>query len=317
MAEQEQVVDSATKGKVVVGGGTGFVGSEVCSLLRRKGYQVVVISRSQGNGKMTWDQLVAQGLPDQTVAVVNVAGHNILDKFSRWNDNFKILVRESRIKPASMLRQAIESAQNPPDSFVQVTGAGYYPFNSDEEFTEDKVVSNNSYFTKLVEDWEAAATLKPGHKTRNVFIRSGVVLGRNGGLIQQIFLPFFMGTGGRMGTGEQYMPWIHVKDLSGLILHSIENKTVRGPVNGVAPDLVTNQQFVDAFGASLHRPVFFPLPGFVFNLVFGEERAAIILGSQKVVPKKAQDTGFKFRFPTIAEACQEFSALFYTDPDSN
>lgn len=310
----------ASKGKVIVGGGTGFVGGEVCALLQRKGYQVVIISRSQGSGgpadpqRLTWLRLQQEGLPAGTTAVVNVAGHNILDKFKRWNDSFKTLVHDSRVLPAKMLKEAIEKADTVPDAFVQVTGAGYYPFDRPEDMTED-FQAGTGYFTRLVEDTEGAATLPKGHPTRNVFVRPGVVLGRSSGMIKELFPPFFLGLGGVMGSGSQTMPWIHVKDLAGIILHSIENKEVSGAVNAVAPEMVTNAEFVSAFGSALGRPTFIPLPELVFNFVFGEERAALILKSQRVVPSKALATGYKFRFPTIAAACEEFSTIFYSDPD--
>ena len=111
------------------------------------------------------------------------------------------------------------------------------------------------------------------------------------------------------------MPWIHVKDLSGMIIHIIENEQVKGVVNGVAPEIITNSEFVKAFASSLNRPAFFPIPEFAWNLIFGEERATIVTKGPKVVPKKALDTGFQFRFGTISKACQEFASLFYSDSD--
>ena len=118
-----------------------------------------------------------------------------------------------------------------------------------------------------------------------------------------------------MGTGTQNMPWIHVKDLSGIIVHAIENEKVEGVMNGVAPEIITNQEFVNSFASALNRPSFFPLPDFVWNNVFGEERATMITKGQKVMPKRTLESGYKFRFPTIAQACGEFSKLFYEDSD--
>jgi len=321
-AETEEQTSEAftSKGKVVVGGGTGFVGGEVCALLQRKGYQVIVISRSQGPGgphdpqRMTWQRLEQEGLPAGTTAVVNVSGHNILDKFRRWNDSFKTLVRDSRILPAKMLREAIVKTESAPDAFVQVTGAGYYPFDRAEDMSED-FQAGTGFFTSLVQDTEGAAALPEAHPTRNVYVRPGVVLGRNSGMIKELYPPFFFGLGGVMGSGAQVMPWIHVKDLAGIILHSIEDKQVSGAVNAVAPEMATNSEFVSAFGSALGRPTFIPLPEAVFNLVFGEERASLILKTQRVVPTKALATGYKFRYPTIADACKEFSSFFYADPD--
>ena len=120
-----------------------------------------------------------------------------------------------------------------------------------------------------------------------------------------------------MGSGTQNMPWIHVKDVSGLIVHSIENKGVKGVLNGVSPQIISNQEFVNAFASALYRPAFFPLPDFVWNLVFGEERAAVITKGVTVVPKRTvEEAGYKFRYQSISEACAEFSPLFYNDPDT-
>ena len=323
-AEEVYKVDKE-KAKVVVGGGAGFVGSEVCSHLRRKGYDVVIVSRHKFDSKViTWDDVRFQGLPEGTIAVVNLAGQNMLEPLKRWTPAFKELVRESRIQTARSLHDAIvnrhKAGMEVPDVFVQITGVGIYP-PGDNNVTYDESseieASDGGFMSRLVVDWEDAARLPPEVPTRNVFIRSGVVLGRNGGMIKQIFIPFFMGTGGRMGSGEQNMPWIHVKDVSGIILHSIENKKVQGVLNGVAPQIITNQEFVTAFASSLHRPAFLPLPDFVWNFVFGDERAAIITKGVTVLPRRTvADAEYKFRYPSIDEACNEFSHLFYSDPDS-
>lgn len=324
-AEEGLKVNNESKGKVVVGGGAGFVGSEVCSLLRRKGYDVVIISRHKFDARViTWDDIRFQGIPERTVAVVNLAGQNMLEPLKRWNPAFKELIRESRIQTARCLKEAIinkhKAGMEVPEVYVQITGVGIYPpGDNDVIYDEDSKVqeSDGGFMSRLVMDWEEAAKLPPEVATRNVFVRSGVVLGRNGGMIKQIFLPFFMGTGGRMGSGEQNMPWIHVKDVSGIIVHSIENKKVAGVLNGVTPQIITNQEFVNAFASALHRPALIPLPDFVWNLVFGEERAEVITKGVTVLPKRTvDDAEYKFRYPTIVEACQEFSHFFYNDPDS-
>ena len=322
-AEEDQITHDKTKGKVLVGGGSGFVGTEVCSLLRRKGYDVITVSRTKFDSRVvTWDDIRFRGLPDNTIAVVNLAGQNMLDPLKRWNPAFKELVRESRIQTATSFKEAIvnrhKAGLDTPNVFVQITGVGIYPAGDNIiKYDEDSKIDPKSggYMSRLVEDWEDAAKLPSDVPTRNVFLRSGVVLGRNGGMIKQIFLPFYLGGGGRMGSGEQNMPWIHVKDVSGIILHSIENDNVKGVLNGVAPQVISNQDFVNAFASSLYRPAFFPLPDFVWNLVFGEERAAIITKGVTVLPTRTEDSGYVFRYPNINQACQEFSHLFYQDPD--
>eukprot|EP00088_Acartia_fossae_P065912 TRINITY_DN81414_c0_g1_i1.p1 TRINITY_DN81414_c0_g1~~TRINITY_DN81414_c0_g1_i1.p1 ORF type:complete len:139 (-),score=45.11 TRINITY_DN81414_c0_g1_i1:47-463(-) len=136
-------------------------------------------------------------------------------------------------------------------------------------------------------------------------------------MIQQTILPFFFGLGGRMGSGDQVMPWIHVKDVAGLMVHCVNNDKCSGVFNTVAPEVITNNTFTQSYAGTLNRLAIFPVPGFVLNTIFGEERANMVLQSQTVVPKKALDTGYEFRFPTIKEACEEFAHLGYIDPDSD
>lgn len=230
-------------------------------------------------------------------------------------------VYDSRIGTATAFKEAIlkTDVKKRPQVFVQITGVGYYPNHPDNLIYNEhfKVEPSNDYFIKLVVDWEAAATLPPDLGVRNVFVRPGVVLGRKGGMIQQLFLPFYFGTGGRMGSGTQPMPWIHVKDLAGIIVHAVEDPKVNGVLNGVAPSLVTNQEFVSAFAGALSRPCFLPVPETVWNLAFGQERASMITKGQRVEPKRTLESGYKFRFPTISKACEEFSSLFYTDTDDD
>ena len=307
-----------TSNKILVGGGTGFIGTELCKTLKNKGYNPIIVSRSPGQSRVTYANLESNGLPLNTTAVVNLAGQNVLDYFHRWTPSFKSQVYDSRINSAKAFKKAIEKCEpeKRPKVFVQVTGIGYFPPRDDGfVYNEDSTVeeSKRDFFSKLVVDWENAARLAPDTGVRNVFLRPGVVLGRNGGMIKQIFLPFFLGTGGRMGSGEQPMAWIHVKDVCGIITHAIENEKVNGVLNAVAPEIITNQEFVDSFASALHRPAFFPLPDFVWNLVFGEERATMITKGQMVRPERTLESGYQFQFPNIAKACEEFSVLSYTD----
>ena len=322
-ARENLYEDETGPNKVLIGGGTGFIGTELCKTLKRKGYKAVIVSRTasgRGEGdRITYADLKEFGLPQNTKAVVNLAGQNVLDCFNRWTDTFKTKVYDSRISTAKAFKEAIESSPKGrrPEVFVQITGVGYFPPSNDIVYNENTAVedSKRDYFSRLVQDWESAATLSPSSGVRNVFVRPAVVLGRQGGMIQQIFLPFFMGVGGRMGAGNQPMAWVHVKDLCGIIVHAVENDKVEGVLNAVAPQIITNQEFVSAFGSALHRPVFFPLPDTVWNLVFGQERATMITKGQKVTPTRTLESGYTFRFPTISEACQEFAQLMYQDVD--
>jgi len=301
--------------KILVGGGSGFVGQEVCLQLRRAGYEVIIISRSPGQFRKTWTELADEGIPTGTKAVINLAGQNVLDPFSRWSPAFKELCRSSRIETTKELASAVRRAgpASKPRVFVSVSGVGYYPPDMKAEYDESGP-QGSDWLAELSGEWEAAAR-NCGEGTRTVIIRPGVVLGRNGGMIQQIFLPFFLGLGGRMGEGSQPLPWIHVKDLAGLISHAVEKEDMEGVYNAVAPDMISNQKFVNAFASALGRPAFIPLPEAVWNLVFGEERAVMITRGQRVVPRRTLEAGFVFRFPSIQQACAEFGRFPYADED--
>ena len=139
-----------------------------------------------------------------------------------------------------------------------------------------------------------------------VFV-SGVVLGRDGGMIQQMFLPFFFGVGGKMGSGKQYLPWIHIADIASIITFAVMNDKVTGILNGVAPQMATNEEFTKTFGSTMKRPTLIPVPEGIVNRVFGPERGKIILQGQKVIPKRTLELGYKYLYPDLKSACQEFS----------
>nr|ACO11611.1 UPF0105 protein C14orf124 homolog [Caligus rogercresseyi] len=298
-------MEGTSRKLVLVGGGTGFVGKELKEELSKRGYEVMNISRKSSKDSLTWDQIKTEGLPPSTAAVVNLAGQNVLDPLYRWNEDFKNLVYKSRIETTHILREAIQESSNKPDAFVQVTGVGYYSPHVSDVQSEDSPGGTHDFLAKLVKDWEAAGDTDV---VRRVSLRSGVVLGRSGGMIAQIIYQFYFGLGGVMGSGDQPFPWIHVGDLTSLILHAIEDKDLKGPVNAVSPTITTNKEFVSAFSSALCRPAFIPVPEFVWNTVFGQERADMITKGPKVTSIKLDN--FRFKYPTISDACKEFARLF-------
>jgi uncharacterized protein len=150
-----------------------------------------------------------------------------------------------------------------------------------------------------------------------LILKTGVVLGRRGGMIAQLYWPFFLGLGGPVSSGQQHFPWIHVRDLARLFQFSIENDQITGVLNGVAPQIITNKEFAQAFGRSLWKPALIPLPAFVFEKMFGAERAKMVLEGQKVIPKRTLSYGFEYHFPDIYSACKEFAPLIYLDDFSS
>lgn len=315
-----------------MGGGTGFIGKEIVGLFEKLDYEVMVITRKKTavdrkrrleilkdaepprlNTK-SWIEIEEDGLPLGTVAVVNTAGQNVLDPLRRWSPGFRQNVYNSRVNTNNLLAKAISRSKVKPKAFVHMSGVGFYPPGPGVQ-DEDSEGGKHDFLARLVTDWERAAQLPPEIPTRVVSLRSGVVLGRNGGLVQQTILPFFLGLGGSMGSGSQIMPWIHVKDLASLISHCVLSDC-SGVYNAVAPQTVTNKQFVKAYAREMSRPAIIPLPEFVLKAVFGAERASIITQSQNVQPKRTLESGFNFTYPTIEEAAEEFAHLMYVDPDT-
>ncbi|XP_061775548.1 epimerase family protein SDR39U1 [Nerophis ophidion] len=300
--------------RVVIGGGTGFVGRELIRLLRDKGHEVTVISRQPGPGKITWSELQSGGLPPCEGAV-NLAGENLMNPLRWWNESYKKDLFSSRIDTTKALAQAIAASPSPPQSWVLVSGVACYQPSLTAEYTEDSDWTPFDLLSKLVQEWEASALLPKSvtESTKQVVIRPGAVLGRDGGAMKQMLLPFWLGLGGTLGSGQQPFPWIHVSDLAGLIAHALE-PPIGAPLslpqvfNGVAPTLNTNYEFTKELGRVMRRPTIFPVPGFVMNALMGSERAVVLTQGQKVLPKRTLEAGFQYKYPDLSSALKEIVA---------
>lgn len=290
---------------VLIGGGSGFVGRHLTRLLTDHGWKVIIVSRSAGANKITWSDLQRSGLPEECTAVVSMSGENILNPLKRWDDSFQKAVWSSRVDCTRSLASAIRKAAKPPKVFISMSGVGYYKPDLSMTYDESSPGGDHDYLSELCTAWEGAAELPSTVNVRQVILRSGVVLGRDGGMIQQIYWPFFFGTGGRIGSGDQWFPWIHVEDTAGFIRYAIDNDNVSGVFNGVAPQCATNAQFTKAFASAMNRPAFFPVPAFVMNTVYGPERGKVILEGQKIIPVRTLESGYQFRFPDLTSACRD------------
>ncbi|NXR06422.1 D39U1 protein, partial [Semnornis frantzii] len=290
------------------GGGTGFVGRALTQLLRSRGHEVSLVSRRGGRDRIRWEELSRCGLP-LCDAVVNLAGENVLNPFRRWNDAFCKEIISSRVETTKTLAKAISGAEQPPRAWVLVTGVGYYRPSPTAEYTEDSPGGDFDFFSGLVSSWEAAAAI-PGSPTRSVVVRSGVVLGQGGGAISQMLLPFRLGLGGPLGSGLQPFPWIHIRDLVGIVSHALESECVRGVLNGVSPAAAatSNGAFARELAAALGRPALLPVPGWAVWAALGAERALLLLEGQRVVPKRTLETGYHFIFPDLPAALKDIVA---------
>ncbi|XP_059164445.1 epimerase family protein SDR39U1-like [Physella acuta] len=290
---------------ILVGGGTGFIGRYVAKLGARKGFKVISVSRKAGPNCLTWNDVSRAGLPDDCVAVVSMSGEPILQPFKRWTEEMKQIIKESRVDKTKLLRQAITSSTKPPKVFVSFSGIACYKPHLTREYTELDQVEPYDFLSQLTREWEDAGRLPEGGPTRSVILRTGIVLGNEGGVIQNIKLPFSLGLGGPMGSGKQWFPWIHVEDLAGIVLHAIENDQVTGVLNGTSPNPVLSQEFTKAYASALHRPHLIPLPSFVVSTVFGAEAGPVLLDGQKVLPKRTLESGYRFQYPTVQAACKQ------------
>lgn len=288
---------------VLMTGGTGFLGTVLVRALRHRGHHVTVLSRHPRKpGEALWPADGEEGAllarVDRTDAVVNLAGESIAG--ARWTPARKQAIRDSRVDVTSALAAAIATAPAPPPVFLSGSAIGFYGARDDTPLDESS--SNGADFLgEVCAAWEAAA-LRAAGRTRVVLLRTGIVLDKHGGALPQIARPFRFGVGGPLGSGRQYMSWIHLQDWVNLVLWSLERDTVSGPLNLTAPTPVTNQEFSRVLAGELQRPGFLRAPAFALRLLMGEMADAIALGGQRVLPRKAEAEGYAFRYAHLAPA---------------
>jgi uncharacterized protein (TIGR01777 family) len=303
--------------RVFVAGGTGMIGSRLVRALAERKDEVVLLTRRPEAVRQALGpacQVVA-GDPTQPgpwmeavdgcEAVVNLAGENLFNR--RWNAAFKQLLRDSRLRSTDNVVQALarrpRTAAGAAKVLVNASAIGYYGPHGDEELTEDSPPGDD-FLARLCVDWEQAARGAEGHGVRLALVRVGVVLGRDAGPVAKLMLPFKMGTGGPVGSGKQWLSWVHHADIVGILLLALDNGAAQGPLNGTAPQPVTNREFAKAFGRALNRPAFLPTPGFALYLMLGEV-AELLTAGQRVLPRRAQALGYAFRFPDIDSALRD------------
>jgi hypothetical protein len=231
-------------------------------------------------------------------AIVHLSGENIA---GRWTAAKKTKLRDSRIKSTRLLSKTLAELQKPPKVLVCASAMGYYGNRSDEMMKEDSP-PGRGFLAETVKEWEAQVQPAIKKGIRVVNLRTGVVLSPAGGALKEMLLPFKMGVGGVIGSGEQYFSWIAIDDVVGAIYHCINTESLSGPVNVASPNPVTNREFTKTLGRVLSRPTIFPLPAFAARLVFGEMGEELLLASIRVQPAKLQATGYPFRYPDLEGA---------------
>src|ERR1700677_998330 len=298
--------------RIFITGGTGLVGQRLVPRLLQRGDQVAVLPRRADAAQQLWGQTVSvvQGDPVQPGpwqdalaeghAVVNLVGEGVFNR--RWTAAYKEILVSSRVKSTDNVVAALASQPKMPGAsagkvLVNASAIGFFGFTGDEELTENSPRGDDT-LARLCIEWEKAAQAATTHGCRAVMLRIGVVLDRAGGALKKMLLPFKMFAGGPIGSGKQFVSWIHHADLVGLILLALDNPQALGAMNATAPQPVTNRDFSRALGRALHRPSFLPTPSFALRLALGEV-AALITKGQRVLPRKALELGYKFQFDTI------------------
>ncbi len=297
---------------VLVSGGTGFIGSRVCTVLHEQGDTVQVLSRNPTRAQTQLKSVSAvygwnpetEKLPSEAVsdakAVVHLAGETIA---GRWNAEKKRRIRESRILSTRNLVASFAEQSTKPDVLVCASAIGYYGDSGDAHFTEVSPAGTD-FLAEVCQEWETEAQKAEAFGIRVVMVRIGLVLGLGGGLLTQVLPPFKMGVGGILGNGRQWMSWIHVDDVVGIVIHALENEEIRGPLNATAPVPVRNLEFTKTLGTVLRRPTLFPVPTFGLRLMMGEFADFVVL-SQNVLPEKTEVSGYEFRHRTLESALRD------------
>jgi len=299
--------------RVVVLGATGFIGRALVGALTGRGDDVLVLSRRPhlaarrfgGNVQATqWSPEYDPGWGEQIEgydAVVNLAGEPLLGR--RWSRRQKDLILKSRIDSAAGLIKAIRRADHRPGALISASAVGYYGRRGDEELAENSPPGDD-FLAEVCRAWEKEVEDDDTESVRTVRIRIGMVLGRGGGALPRLVVPFRFYMGGRFGSGRQWVSWIHLKDLIGIILWALDNPQVEGPLNGTSPQPVNNREFTQTLGRVLNRPAAVPIPGFILRLALGEA-ADVLLEGQRAVPKRVMELGYSFHYPSLAGALQE------------
>lgn len=296
--------------KVVVAGGSGFLGAALCTGLAARGHEIVVLTRgtsatSDGARYVTWPAEDAPGpwrdVIDGAEAVINLAGAGIADK--RWNTTRKELLRSSRILATRALVSAIRAAKSRPQVLLSGSAVGFYGAQpEDGPDLDESAPPGSDFLATLTVDWEAEAHAAAALGCRVVLLRTGIVLAHQGGALQKMMPPFKFFVGGPIASGRQVISWIHLNDWVAMAAWLVEHGTATGAYNGTAPHPVTNAEFSKALGAALGRPSWLTVPGFALKILLGEMAGVALLAGQRAVPHRAVAGGFSFEYPEIGIA---------------
>jgi len=292
--------------KILITGASGLIGTALRRSLAEKGRGMLLASRREPKDErhIQWDP--STGFADEDLvrlegldAVVHLAGESISGL--RWTDEKKKAIRDSRVQGTRTIIEAFARLEKKPKVFISGSATGFYGDRGDSEMNESNS-AGDTFLSEVCKEWEAESRRAEDMGIRTVLLRTGIVLSKNGGALATMLTPFKLGVGGVVGSGKQWMSWVSLDDVVGIINFVLENEEIHGPVNAVAPNPVTNAEFTKALGKELYRPTILPLPEFAVKLVFGEMGDALLLDSTRVVPKRLLEAGYEFKFTDLQPA---------------
>ncbi|MBM6616468.1 TIGR01777 family oxidoreductase [Bacillus suaedaesalsae] len=295
--------------KIAIAGGTGFVGKALTKSLVQRGDEVLILTRNipsikeEGVRYVKW--LGESSTPEYDLngvdAIINLAGESL--NSGRWTEARKERIYNSRIHATREIVRIIGIMKNKPSTLINASAVGYYGISRTDTFTEEIAQHSQDFLGEVVWSWEEEARTVEQFGVRVVFSRFGVILGKDEGALPRIVLPYKLFAGGTVGSGKQWLSWIHVDDVVGMILFAITHDQITGPLNVVSPSPVTMKEFGKSVGKVLRKPHWLPVPGFALKLLLGE-MSILVLEGQKVLPKVAEQHGYKFIYSTIDEALE-------------
>lgn len=291
---------------MLITGASGLIGKALQASMAGSDDDLLLASRKAGDNDDRIQWTVEEGFTETDRleglnAVIHLAGENISGL--RWTDEKKKAIRDSRVIGTRNVVEAISKLKVKPKVLVTSSAIGYYGECGDEEVTESSMPGDD-FLAEVAKAWETESRRAEDAGVRTVLLRTGIVLSKDGGALGTMLLPFKLGVGGVIGSGRQWMSWISIDDHVRVIRHVIENESIRGAVNSVAPGPVTNEQFTKILGEVLYRPTILPLPSFAVSMLFGEMGDALLLSSTRVVPKRLLDSGFEFKYPDLKSALE-------------
>jgi uncharacterized protein (TIGR01777 family) len=302
------------KMRYIITGGTGLIGSALSEALVAAGDQVVVLSRNPekahvpaGVEVVRWDTRSSNGWVDQLEGadgVINLAAESI--GVARWSAEQKQRLIQSRVNAGAAIVEAVNRVNHKPEVVLQINAVGYYGIKADEVITE-KDPPGNDFLANVAERWENTTLGVQAMGVRRVIVRSGVVLEKNHGMLPKMMLPFRLFIGGPLGSGKQWISWIHLDDLIQGMVYVLKDRSARGVYNLTSPEPMTNAAFCKILGKVMHRPYWIPAPGFVLKLALGE-MSTLVLSGQRVIPARLAAEGFRFRHPGLEEALRDLIA---------